>query len=236
MKQKYVSGMLSGILFLGSFAMANATPLSNVVYSNDFEISVDSVWSDTNLATNSANGFASTQYHGDYTTTGSTTLTITGLGAHTQLALDFDLYLFNTWDGNNTSFGPDYFSLAGDIYESWTFTNHQSEGQSYPGTPDETYGTAGASQTQVYRDLGLTGSASGFLIAHTSSTFSITFGGPTTQSDEQWGIDNVIVSINDATAPPVDPPVGSVPEPATLLLFGTGLLGLAGGRLRKIKK
>ena len=53
---------------------------------------------------------------GDYSLNGGTTLTLTGLGAHTQIALEFDLYLFNTWDGNNTQFGPDFFSLAGDVH------------------------------------------------------------------------------------------------------------------------
>jgi hypothetical protein len=73
------------------------------------------------------------------------------------------------------------------------------------------------SATHVYLGLDPTGFGDEFLIDHTGDTFSVTFGGPTTQTDEWWGIDNVRVSINT---------ISEVPEPATLALMGIGLMGL----------
>lgn len=204
---------------------------ATVIYSTDFESGIGSEWSSSTLTTSWDNSPLST-YQGNFSGTSSTTLTLTGLSAHSQILLDFDLYLFQTWDGDSTfCCGPDYFSLAGDVSFSETFTNHQT--QSYAGMADECYfgstvaGCAPASglhlRTDVYRDLGPTGADSGFLVTHTASTFSVTFAGPTTQSDEWWGIDNVSVSIISA----------SVPEPASIVLLGLGLFGLRFNRRRK---
>ncbi len=153
------------------------------------------------------------------------------MATHTQLSLEFDLYLFATWDGENTIYGKDYFSLSGDVNESWTFTNHQPQGQSYPGSPDEIYGS-GVWATHVYRGLDPTGLGDEFLTDHSGDTFSVTFGGPTTQTDEWWGIDNVRVSIDSVPAPVPAP----VPEPSTMLLFGFGIAGLVVYRKKTISK
>ena len=201
-----------------------ASALPTMVYSTGFDSGADAAWSNASLASTSALG----QYLGNYSLANGATISLSGLPTHTQLALEFDLYLFYTWDGNNTTYGRDYFSLSGDVNGSWTFTNHQSEGQSYPGTPDETYGSAGMHQTQVYRGLDPTGLGDEFLVNHSGGAFSVTFGGPTTQTDEWWGIDNVRVFLDGGDSSPAAHP----PEPATMLLLGSGLAGLAGLRKR----
>ena len=48
-----------------------------------------------------------------------------------------------------------------------------------------------------------------------------------------WGIDDIRVD-DLYVAPP--PPPTPTPEPATMLLFGTGLVGLVGSKIRKKKK
>ncbi len=212
-------GLVAAIALTGGAAQA----LPVTAYQNDFSANTNGFVGGSRSNTNANDGTDLTQFNGRFSLNNGTTLTIAGLPAHTMLSLQFDLYLFDTWDGDNLTWGKDYFSLAGDIAFSETFTNHQAS-QSYPDTPTETYG-AGVSQTHVYRMLGPTMDMSEFLIAHASDTFTVTFGGPTTQSDESWGIDNVIVTIDYNGVP--------VPEPATLTIFGLGLAGLGFMRRRR---
>ncbi len=231
MKSKILLTFL-GVSFLLFFTQGVAA-LPTTVYFNDFESGISMPpWSDANVQ--GPNLGVTSNYHGNYDLGDSTTLTLTGLPGHTQLALEFDLYLFSTWDGNSTTYGPDYFSLSGDISFSETFTNHQPAGQSYPGGPDITYPN-GSYPTHVYLGLDPTGSGDEFLISHASSTFTVTFGGPTSQSDEWWGIDNVRVSISSDSGPGPGPGPTPTPEPGTMLLLGAGLLALAGAR-RKFKR
>jgi hypothetical protein len=228
MKRVLMTGFLVACTMFVLTTSASALP--TMVYSTGFDSGADAAWSNAHLASTSALG----QYLGNYSRSNGATLTLSGLPAHSLLALQFDLYLFSTWDGNDTHYGPDFFSLSGDATGSWTFTNHQSEGQSYPGSPDQTYGSPGMHQTHVYRGLDPTGTGDEFLVSHTNGSFSVTFGGPTTQTDEWWGIDNVKVFVNELSeasdtgcAHP-----SPTPEPATMLLLGSGLAGFVGFRKR----
>jgi len=213
---------LVGGIMLAS-AAAQALPV--VVFTNDFEANTNGFTDGRLSAQNAIDGTSLTQHHGLFTLGQSTTLSVAGLPTHTQLSLSFDLYLFQTWDGDAAGVGPDYFSLAGDVtFVGNTFTNHRPEGDNYPGVRDECYGTCtnlnvgSSSDTHVYRGLDPTGFGSEFLIAHSGNSFTVTFFGPTSQTDEQWSIDNVRVT--------VDGPGNAVPEPSTLLLLGLGLAGL----------
>lgn len=215
---------------LGLFLCRQASATVTVVYGlNDFNSGAGSIGTEWTGAMWHGSHSIVDPHIGDYFEGGSTTLTLTGLASHTQVALEFDLYLFNSWDGNNSTWGDDFFSLSGDVTFSETFTNHHSlnglPDQTYPGVADVNPGFPGLSVTQIYLGLDPTGSGSEFLVGHTGSTFSVTFGGPTSQSDEQWGIDNVRVSIFSA----------NVLEPTTLALLGLGLFGLGFNRRKSFQ-
>lgn len=190
---------------------------STMVYTQDFETDMAG-FSGGSLSSSPAPGSVSlTQYL--YMGTGSTVLTVDlSAFAHSEVSLAFDLYLFRSWDGEDTTYGKDYFTLADDITFSETFTNHQSEGQSYLGAPTEVYGS-GTSAAHIYRSLGPVSDGSFFSVLHTADTFTVTFAG-VGLTDEYFGIDNVSVSVTEINAP-------TVPLPAGLPLIGSGLAAIA---------
>lgn len=243
---------VAGVI-LFTLTVNHAFAQGTLVYSADFESGTPAEFSsggtsDDQIGAEAINQGLST-YLGKFTLADTTTLTLNGLPAHNFVRLDVDVYFFQTWDGSNATFGDDFFSVSGDISFSETFTNHQGTAES----PEQTYptladvylnsdGTAVASfgsssNTFAYFSLGPTSSGTGFVTPHDAAGFSVTFGGPTSQSDEQWGIDNVRVTVCDtaeecsvAETPPPDFMFIPVPllENAWLLAVLAALLGLAG--------
>jgi hypothetical protein len=217
MYQLKLSMLLCGSCILFSLNTASALPTE--AYTADFESGVPAEFSTGTTSISQIGAEALNQglstYLGQFTLSGTTTLTVTGLPPHTQLELELDTYFFNTWDGDATSVGPDYFSLAGDVTFAETFTNHRGEGDSYPVLADVFLTQSGSalssfgdsSSTMAFFRLGPSNSGSSFVVPHTSSTFTVTFGGPTSQSDEQWGIDNIRVSIDGAEIEAVPVPM-----------------------------
>jgi len=159
----------------------------------------------------------------------STTLTLTGLPAHTSVNVNFLLAIIDSWDGIGSAYGPDSFTVkvGGVPVFSKVFTN-------VDGTSDYTpsSGVLLSSGTYLGFHSGWVDSAynmyleSAFQdISHTGSSLTIEWfaSGPVWQggNDESWGIDNLQVVLNS------DNPV---PLPPTVWLLGSGLLGLVGWR------
>ncbi len=218
---KILVGLAGSAVLFGMVSLAHSSVL---VYSNDFEgLSVN--WTEwTNVKTaydDDVSNFLG--YYGNE----SPTLTLTGLAAHTEIEIHFDLILWDTWDGNSASYGPDYQGLSSDgatVYE-YTFSNVGSNPETNPDTTPQLAVNFGGYRSDFidtyYEDY-----YDGFTIAHTGNEIALSFYGAGLQSitDESWAIDNVRIYSN-AGAP--------IPEPATMFLFATGLCALVGIRKKK---
>jgi len=252
---QFASFLAGCAAFLFGLALPVSIFAQAVVYEADFESGAPPEFSTGSTSNQQIGAEAVNQglstYLGKFTLNDQSTLTVNGLSQHAYVRLEFDVYFFQSWDGSNVTYGPDYFSLSGDITFSETFTNHhgsvESPEQSYPALADVYLNSDGSAledfgsgdRTFAYFSLGPSSSGTAFVVPHNSDTFSVTFGGPTTQADEQWGIDNVEVTICDTmeeclgAAPP---PQAIATQPVPLLnswlsLFALIVCFVAGGFL-----
>ncbi len=219
--KKYYNTLAACILLL----IATSAQAS-LLYFNDFEGAVGQEWSTTQKSyDNDTSNFLGR--FGNNTAS----LRLENIAPHTTISVSFDLILWDSWDGDNTHWGKDYQGLTADgtkVYE-YTFA---SPGFGVTSTnPDNTpqlTGNFGFSHWQdaLYKDFN-----DGFTFNHVADTLNLTFYGRHLQgiNDESWGIDNVRVYTDGN-------PNNPVPEPATMLLFGTGLAGLGFTIRRKKRK
>jgi hypothetical protein len=232
--------LLSATILLGLAGPASA-------YFNNFSSSVGPEWSATSGVLTLATAPSGQKFLGTDAQNGLTantvTLSLASLPGHSSVTLDFDLYIIRSWDGNNTSYGPDNFKLSiqgGPTLLDTTFSNVTTLGPSfnqafqdqnnYTGNYAPKTGAASIGSLN-YPDYYGTDTTYHlvYTVPHNASSITINFEnyGPNVQGniisngywDESWGLDNVRVN---------------VPVPPTMLLLGSGLLGLMG--LRRFRK
>jgi hypothetical protein len=144
-------------------------------------------------------------------------LSLDGLGPHSQVNVAFDLYVLKSWDGNSPQYGPDRFTFraaGGPVLLDTTFSNNpkvKEDGsyQSYPaafGDPARNPPQTGAAATAVlgYSNF-FTDSTYhfSFTFAHAESVLRLDFSSGLFEGkgtdDESWGLDNVVVSTRTGT-------------------------------------
>jgi hypothetical protein len=209
---------------------------AQVVYSNNFETTAGAEWSNPSLAT-TPNG---RRFLGEFDN-GMVSLMLSGLPAHMSASVHFDLYVIRSWDGNPGLGGPDIWQWGiegGPTVVQTTFNNGHpftiGNGQAYP----QSFGVGsnpartGAAENNSLGYLFIDGIGRNFgpmdsvyhmqydAFPHTDGSLKLNFTGIGLQgiADESWGLDNVTVSVAGGPSP--------VPEPCSMVLLGSGVLGL----------
>lgn len=228
------------------FALAAVRPAraDTIIYANNFTTSTTASGVTATLSggetTNSPNGTQT--FREIFDTNPTLVLTFSGLAANSSVTLNFNLYAIQSLDGNG-EFAPgvaDSFNVTanGATLFNQTFANFESGNtQSFNGT---TNSGRNAPRTGAIANntLGYTfiGDATYVLsvTALTDSMGSVTFNfnavGLQPRSDESFGIDNITANGTVAGTP-----AATTPEPATMLLLGTGLAGVA-AQIRKRRR
>lgn len=219
---------------LAALALATAagTTAEASIYSTDFESPVGTEWSHTNRETSPSGRTFLGQFDNQ-----TVSLCLSGLSPHSALTVSFELFIIQSWDGNNSP-GPDVWDLSvdgGPNLLHTTFSNHPGvpayDEQSYPDAHGVGMHPAQTGAAEVgtlgYSLVGAATSGDSvyklsFTFAHSASDLNLLFSASGLQGigDEGWGIDNVQVNAN------------AIPEPSSLaIICGLALaVGFAGRR------
>jgi PKD repeat protein len=198
----------------------NGLPVSNgpVVYtlnaSNDFQNAVGSAW--TFPAITPANEPTIQEYNGDsvlgFLTNQQAIYSQNGLAPHQYVKVEFDLYLHDTWDGNDAFTGVDSWKMDidGNSVINTTFSNFGYRTQSYPDNAPSTHPNfTGAVNSSLPARCNLGGGAPtskyriSKIVPHNSSSISIVLEAMGLEEicNESWSIDNFELSLGMGSAP-----------------------------------
>lgn len=222
------------VIFLPSAAQAE-----EVVYSNNFESGSPLGFSSSSIDTTPVGNRRFLGQFGHQTVT----LNLNDLPTHATATVSFKLFIIGSWDGNDPSYGSDVWNLSADGTSLLNTTFSNIEGrvqnrQTYPGTfPGGDFAAqtgAAEKDTLGYGSDFFTDSVYNlsYTFAHSAGSLRFNFSGASGVMDESWGLDDVSISVNGDSTPP---PPAPVPEPATMLLLGTGLVGVVTSLRRRSK-
>ncbi len=134
-------------------------------------------------------------------------LSLTGIPSHDFITVDYDLYIHDSWDGNNTSSGPDVFNMLVDgdtsvhtTFSNWSFTPYNL--QAYPNNiPASNPYFSGAVTTNLPTACNSAVSTLSTkyhitkTIAHSASSLTLLLEavGIEVACNESWSIDNLVI-------------------------------------------
>jgi hypothetical protein len=200
--------MVAAVVVLAS---GDAEAASEQVYSNDFATAIGPAWS-TQEDETSPDG---ERFLGRFANDDSATLSLSGLPAHDRLVVEFDIYIMDSMDGNDTGpesgeeedgvAHPDIFAFSADgtLLKKTTFGNRHPQAfpGDYPGASNPPKAGATAVDSLGYdEDTTFRLSLS---FPHSGNTVAFTAAGSGLEdlNDESWGLDNVSVSAERAALP-----------------------------------
>ncbi len=211
---------LAVLAVLGLGGVAGATSIA----SEDFETGAAG-WSNP---TRTAAGAPFTTFLGRFGGTGGSQAVWKEFalsGTETQVELQFDFFEIDSWDYEYFNVFVDDAQIVND-----QFKHNRADD---PALADPTFGADGNTNFG-FADWPDQGFTYHLTVATTATSLKLGFGSTLDQGigDESWGIDNVVITDNSRPAPPV----GTVPEPGTMVLLGSGLMALAGTARRRLRK
>ncbi len=186
------------------------SPSYTGLYSNNFNTAIGTGW--TFPATNPVTATPTLKSWNGGTVLGNmgaqqAILNLTGIPNHDFITVDFDLYIHDTWDGNNTSSGPDVFNMKVDgssvvntTFSNWSFNpyNEQAYPNNIPATNPNFTGAITTNLPTACNSAVSTLSTKYHItktIAHTASSLTLLLEavGIEVACNESWSIDNLVI-------------------------------------------